>query len=85
MKIAFDHTAMGADRPRAPRPKVQATSKNKAMIIAGLILHLTGICLCLGFFGIIPNPFASKPTQHDTPPKIIIKKDTTSPPKGKNK
>ncbi|HEX3147363.1 MAG TPA: serine/threonine-protein kinase [Gemmataceae bacterium] len=79
---AFEHTAMGADKPRAPRPKVQATGKNKAMIIAGLVLHLTGTCLCLGFLGIIPNPFA-KSTPSD-PPKVI-KNVSTTPSKGKNK
>ena len=83
--VTFDHSVMGADKPRAPRPKVQATSKNKAMIIAGLILHLTGTCLCLGFFGIIPNPFASKPTKEDPPPKVEKKKDTTTPPGKKNR
>ena len=67
---AFGHTAMGADKPRAPRPKVQATGKNKAMIIAGLILHLTGTAICLGWLGIIPNPFASKPTSRQPPPKV---------------
>jgi hypothetical protein len=61
---------MGADKPRAPRAKVQATGKNKAMIIAGLILHLTGTAICLGWLGIIPNPFASKPTQEQPPPKV---------------
>jgi serine/threonine protein kinase len=66
---AFEHTAMGADKPRAPRSKVQPSSKNKAMIIAGLILHLTGTLICLGWLGIIPNPFAARPTQ-DNPPKV---------------
>jgi hypothetical protein len=67
---AFAHTAMGADKPRAPRPKVQATGKNKAMIIAGLILHLTGTAICLGWLGILPNPFAAKPTQEQPPPRV---------------
>ena len=75
---AFGHTAMGADKPRAPRPKVQATSKNKAMIVAGLVLHLTGTAICLGWLGIIPNPFASRPTQEPPPPKVEKKdKDKT--------
>lgn len=74
---AFEHTAMGADKPRTPRPKVQATGKNKAMLIGGLILHLTGILICLGFFGIIPNPFAAKPTQ-DNPPKVEKKEKSKS-------
>jgi hypothetical protein len=68
---------MGADKPRAPRPRAQASAKNKAMIIGGLILHLTATAMCLGWLGIIPNPFASKP--QDPPPKVE-KKD-----KGKKK
>jgi serine/threonine protein kinase len=75
----FDPTAMGADTPRAPRPKAQATGKNKAMIVAGLLLHLTATVLCLGFFGIIPNPFASKPT----PPEQPIKKEKEKDKKNK--
>lgn len=74
---AFEHTAMGADKPRASRPRVQASGKNKAMIIAGLVLHLTGTLICLGWLGIIPNPFASRPTQ-DNPPKVE-KKDKVKP------
>jgi len=80
---AFEHTAMGADKPRVPRPKVQATGKNKAMIIAGLILHLTGTLICLGWLGIIPNPFAAKPTQ-ENPPKVE-KKEKSKPKKGDHK
>jgi serine/threonine protein kinase len=76
---AFEHTAMGADKPRAPRPRVQPSGKNRAMIIAGLVLHLTGTLICLGWLGIIPNPFASRPTQ-DNPPKVE-KKEKTRPKK----
>jgi hypothetical protein len=70
---AFEHTVMGADRPRAPRPRVQTTGRNKAMIIAGLLLHLTGTLICLGWLGIIPNPFAARPTQDNSPK--VEKKD----------
>ena len=65
---AFGHSAMGADRPRAPRPRTQATGKNKAMLVAGLVLHLTATVMCLGWLGIIPNPFAAKP--QDPQPKV---------------
>ena len=65
---AFGHSAMGADTPRARRPRTQATAKNKAMLIGGLILHLTATAMCLGWLGIIPNPFAAKPK--DPPPKV---------------
>lgn len=76
---AFGHSVMGADKPRAPRPKAQPSSKNKAMIIAGLILHLTGTLMCLGWLGIIPNPFASKSTQDETP-KVQKKDKGKKPP-----
>jgi eukaryotic-like serine/threonine-protein kinase len=78
---AFGHSAMGADTPRAPRPRAQASGKNKAMIITGLLLHLTATILCLGFFGIIPNPFATKPTQPEQP----IKKEKEKEKEKKNK
>jgi eukaryotic-like serine/threonine-protein kinase len=67
---AFGHSVMGADKPRAPRKKVQASGRNKAMIIAGLALHLTATVMCLGWLGIIPNPFAAKSTQENPPPKV---------------
>jgi eukaryotic-like serine/threonine-protein kinase len=54
----FDHTAMGADKPRAPRPRAKASSKQKTLIIVGLILHLTATTMCLSWMGILPNPFA---------------------------
>lgn len=78
----FGHSSIGADTPRTPRPRVQATGKNKAMIVAGLLLHLTGTLMCLGWLGIIPNPFAAKSTQ-DNPP--IKKEKDKEPNKAKNR
>lgn len=82
---AFEHSAMGADAPRAPKPRTQASAKNKVWIVIGLILHLTATTMCLGWLGVIPNPFAAKPTNPDTP--SIEKKDdhTTTPAKKKRR
>jgi serine/threonine-protein kinase len=72
---AFGHSAMGADKPRTPRQRASASSKQKFMIAVGLVLHLTATVMCLGWLGVIPNPFASKSTQEA--PHVEEKKDTT--------
>jgi serine/threonine-protein kinase len=69
----FGHSSMGADKPRAPRIKAPMSARNKTMLIAGLCLHLIATCMCLSFFGIIPNPFAAKPKEE--PPPKVQKKD----------
>jgi serine/threonine protein kinase len=80
----FGHTAIGADAPRAPRPKTRITQKQKMLLIAGLCLHLTATCLCLGAFNIIPNPFFSRsPSTEQLPHPEKEKKDTTTKTKRK--
>jgi eukaryotic-like serine/threonine-protein kinase len=78
---AFGHSAMGADKPRAARPKTKINQKQKIMIAVGLTLHLIATTMCLGAFGVIPNPFKSSSTEAQHIEKD--KKETTT--KGKTK
>jgi serine/threonine protein kinase len=78
---AFGHTAMGADKPRAPKKRAKATPKQKMLIGIGLALHLTATTMCLSWLGWIPNPFAKKAEN----PPIEKKDDTTTKTKPKKK
>jgi serine/threonine protein kinase len=73
----FGHSSV-VNAARAARPRAKATSWNKILIIAGLILHLTGTIMCLGYFGIIPNPFA-RSESHPEPIKEEKKDQTPRP------
>jgi len=70
---SFDHSAMGANAPLAPRPKTKATGKNMVWIVAGLCLHGTAVILLIGY---LTNWFAfsSTPT---APEQKEEKKATT--------
>ncbi len=67
--VLFSPSSMGTDAPRTAKPKVRApyTTKQKAMVVLGLCLHLTATVMCLGAFGVIPNPFA--PSTEKVAPK----------------
>jgi serine/threonine protein kinase len=79
---AFGHSAMGADRPRATRGRAKASNKQKVLLAVGLCLHLIATTMCLGWLGVIPNPFSSKTTPDTS--HVDEKKDTT-PKKAKGK
>ena len=70
---SFEHSAMGANAPLAPRQKAKATGKNMVWIVAGLCLHATAVILLIGY---LTNWFAfsSTPT---TPENKEVKKATT--------
>lgn len=73
----FGHSAIGADTPRAPRPRTRMNSKNKMWILIGLGLQLFAIFLWIGF---CTNWFSSsRPPEQDqktitTPTKTKAKK-----------
>jgi hypothetical protein len=78
----FGHSAMGADRPRAPRPRAKASSKQKVLIAVGLALHLTATTMCLSWLGVLPNPFAAKSPSTENS-HVDDKKDTSKTKKTK--
>ena len=52
-----------AAQPRAQKAEGEGPvqTKQKGMLVLGLVLHLTATCMCLGAMGWIPNPFAPSP------------------------
>jgi hypothetical protein len=73
---AFDPRALGADQSRVLRPRRKATRKHLGWVITGLILHLMGLALLIGYatnwFAFIRSPAPennSVEEKKDIPPK----------------
>lgn len=74
---AFGHTAIGADAPRAPRPRTRLNSRNKMWILVGLGLQLIAILLWIVLYNILyPSSHTPEPEQKNitTPTKAKAKK-----------